>query len=134
MIQLACGVDLIAEHIKLVIGEQWNLRKNRSHAAAARILVPDHDGTLDWIGGDTQAAAVPGIAQVKLFVKPETLIVMKGDYRDEIGHVIAVSSNLAQAAAIVQRAADLICWSITPLPTLGKQSGPRSATPSPGTT
>ncbi|RWX61632.1 ATP-grasp domain-containing protein, partial [Mesorhizobium sp. M4B.F.Ca.ET.089.01.1.1] len=132
MIQMACGIDLIAEHTKLVVGEQCDLHRRRSHAAAARILVPDRDGTLDWIDGDSQAAAVPGIAEVKLFVKPETLIVMKGDSRDEIGHVIAVSSSLAPTAAILQRAVDLIRWSITPLPTEGKQeqSGPHSNTPS----
>lgn len=120
LIQLACGIDLITEHIKLAIGEEWGLRRRHSHTAAARILVPDRDGTLDWIDGDSQAAAVPGVAEVKLYVGPKTPIVRHGDYRDWIGYVIAASPRSARTEAILQQAVDLIGWSITPSPTLGE--------------
>ncbi|MFC0810484.1 acetyl-CoA carboxylase biotin carboxylase subunit family protein, partial [Ensifer sp. P24N7] len=46
LIELAYGVDLVTEHIKLVIGEEWDLRRTHSQTAAARFLVPDRDGTL----------------------------------------------------------------------------------------
>ncbi|OBP80090.1 ATP-grasp domain-containing protein [Mesorhizobium loti] len=120
LVQAACGVDLITEHIKLVIGGEWNLCKRHSHIAAARILVADCDGTLDWIDGDGLAAAVPGVAEVKLYVEPKTPIVRKGDFRDAIGYVIAVSPTLAQTETILRRAVDLIHWSITPFPTIGE--------------
>ncbi|WP_145722610.1 ATP-grasp domain-containing protein [Mesorhizobium tianshanense] len=116
LVQLAYGIDLVTEHIKLVIGEEWNLRKRHSHTAAARFLIPDRDGILDWIDGDTQAAAVPGVAEVKLNVEPKTPIVRKGDFRDWIGHVIAASPSLAETEGALQRAVDLIDWSITPFP------------------
>ncbi|ESW94796.1 hypothetical protein X769_31870 [Mesorhizobium sp. LSJC268A00] len=117
-IQLAYGVDLITEHIKLVIGEEWNLLRRHSLSAAWRSLLPDRDGILDWIDGDCLAAAVPGVAEVKLHVEPKKPIVRKGDYRDSLGHVIAVSPSCAQTEAILQRAVDLINWSITPFPTV----------------
>ncbi|WP_037435546.1 ATP-grasp domain-containing protein [Sinorhizobium fredii] len=120
LVQLAYGVDLITEHIKLVIGDEWNLRRRHSQTAAARLLVPDRDGTLDWIGGESRAAAIPGVAEVKLYVEPKTPIVRKGDIRDYIGHVVAASPNFARTEAILQRAVDSIDWSITPFPTLGK--------------
>ncbi|WP_192178623.1 ATP-grasp domain-containing protein [Mesorhizobium amorphae] len=120
LVQLAYGVDIITEHIKLVIGEKWNLRRRHSQTAAARILVPDRDGILDWIYGDSRAAIVSGVAEVKFFIEPKTPIVREGDYRDKIGHVIAASPSLAQTEAILQRAVDLIDWSITPFPTLGE--------------
>ncbi|WP_284243434.1 ATP-grasp domain-containing protein [Neomesorhizobium albiziae] len=120
LVHLACGIDLITEHIKLVIGEEWDLRRRHSQTAAARILVPDRDGTLDWIGGDSQAAAVSGVAEVKFYVEPKTPIVRKGDVQDCIGHIIAASPSLAETEAILQRAIDLIDWSITPFPTLGE--------------
>ncbi|MGX9576830.1 ATP-grasp domain-containing protein [Mesorhizobium sp. f-mel] len=113
LVQLACGIDLITEHIKLVIGQEWVLRRRHSRTAAARFLLPDRDGTLDWINGDSRAAAVPGAAEIKLYVEPNTPIVRKGDYRDWLGHVIAVSPTAAQTEAILQRAAELIEWSIT---------------------
>ncbi|TIO18645.1 MAG: hypothetical protein E5X96_10735, partial [Mesorhizobium sp.] len=95
LVKLAYGVDLITEHIKLVIGEEWDLRRRHSHTAAARFLVPDRDGILDSINGD-RAAAVLGVAEVKLYVGPKTPFVRKGDYRDMIGHVIAASPSLAE--------------------------------------
>ncbi|MER9216844.1 acetyl-CoA carboxylase biotin carboxylase subunit family protein [Mesorhizobium sp. M0663] len=117
MVQLAYGIDLVTEHIKLVTGDEWNLRRRHSHSAAGRILVPDRDGTLDWIGGVSRALAVPGVAEVKLYVESKTPIVRKGDVRDNVGHVIAASSSsLAETEAILQRAVELIEWSITPFP------------------
>ncbi|MGX9120939.1 ATP-grasp domain-containing protein, partial [Mesorhizobium sp. BHbsci] len=120
-VQLAYGVDLVTEHIKLVTGEEWNLRRRRSHIAAWRILIPDRDGILDWIGGDKRAAAVPGVAEVKLYVEPKTPIVRRGDNLDTIGCVFAASPSPARTEAILQRAIDLIDWSITPFPTPGER-------------
>ncbi|MER9801682.1 acetyl-CoA carboxylase biotin carboxylase subunit family protein [Mesorhizobium sp. M0142] len=114
LLHLAYGVDLITAHIKVAIGEEWNLRKRHSQTAAARFLIADRDGTLDWIDGDSQALAVSGVAEVKFYVEPKAPIVRKGDYRDCLGHVIAASSSLRRTEAILQRAVDLIHWSITP--------------------
>ncbi|QKC98910.1 ATP-grasp domain-containing protein [Mesorhizobium sp. NZP2298] len=121
LFRLAYGVDLINEHIKLVIGEEWDLRKRHSHYAAARFLNPDRDGILNWINGATRAAAIPGVAEVKIYAEPKTSIVRRGDSRDTIGHVIAASGSKAETEAILRRAVDLIAWSITPFPTLGEQ-------------
>ncbi|MDX8522780.1 ATP-grasp domain-containing protein [Mesorhizobium dulcispinae] len=121
VVRLACGVDLITEHIKLVIGDEWDLSRKHSHTAASRILVPDGDGILDWIDGISLAAAIPGVTEVKLYVEPKTRIIRKGDVRDRIGHVIAASPSAAQSKTILQRAIDLIDWSITPSPTFGEQ-------------
>lgn len=117
LVQLAYGVDLVTEHIKLVIGEEWDLRRRHSQTAAAQFLVPDRDGILDWIDGESPAADVPGVAEVKFYIKSQTPIVRKGDYRDCIGYVIAASPSLEQSKAILRHAIDLIHWSITPLRT-----------------
>ncbi|MCF6114867.1 MULTISPECIES: ATP-grasp domain-containing protein [Mesorhizobium] len=116
LIQLAYGIDLITEHIKLVIGDEWDLHKRQSNAAAARFLVADRDGILDWIHGDNRAAAVSGVAEIKFYVGPKTPIVRQGDYQDTIGHVIAASPSHAETEAVLQRAVDLIGWSIEPFP------------------
>ncbi|MGX8009740.1 ATP-grasp domain-containing protein [Mesorhizobium sp. ORM8.1] len=115
LIHLACGIDLITEHLKLVIGKQCDLRPSQSQTAAARFLIADNDGTLDWIGGVDRAAAVSGVVGAKLYVQPKSPIVRNGDYRDCIGHILAVSPRLDQTEAILKRAADLISWSITPM-------------------
>lgn len=112
--QLAYGVDLITEHIKLVTGEEWDLSRKQSQVASARFLIPACDGILDWIHGESQAAAIPGVAQVKLNILPKAPIVRNGDSRDRMGYVIATSPDFAQTEAILERAVNLIQWSIIP--------------------
>ncbi|RWX59979.1 hypothetical protein EOA24_34375, partial [Mesorhizobium sp. M2A.F.Ca.ET.039.01.1.1] len=124
LIQLAYGVDVINEHIKLVIGDECDLRATHSHTSAARFLIPDRDGILDRIEGASRVAAVPGVAEVKLYVEPKTPIVRKGDLRCMIGYVIAASPTHDRTEAILQRAVDLIDWSITPFSTNGEQERP----------
>ncbi|MGX9147923.1 ATP-grasp domain-containing protein [Mesorhizobium sp. 128a] len=119
LIQLGYGVDLITEHLKLVIGEDWDLRKGDSQTVVLRSLLPDRDGILDWIDGSSRAAAVAGVVEVKFTVQPKTLIVRRGDYRDRIGYVIAASPSRARTEAILARAVDLISWSITPFQPAG---------------
>ncbi|MBX4939166.1 MULTISPECIES: ATP-grasp domain-containing protein [Rhizobium] len=116
LIHLAYGIDLVDEHIKLVIGEECDLRARHSRTASARFLVPDRDGMLEKIEGANRAAAIPGVAEVKMYIHPNTPIVRKGDYRDLMGHVIGASPSRDQTAALLQQAADLISWNITPFP------------------
>ncbi|RUT97217.1 ATP-grasp domain-containing protein [Mesorhizobium sp. USDA-HM6] len=118
LLQLAYGIDLVTEHIKIAIGDEWDLRRKHSRTAAARYLVADRDGILDRITGGSRAAAVPGVAEVKFYVEPKAPIIRKGDYRDWVGHVVVASPSLAQSEAILQRALNFIDWSITPFPTV----------------
>ncbi|MER9890183.1 acetyl-CoA carboxylase biotin carboxylase subunit family protein [Mesorhizobium sp. M0114] len=120
VVQAACGLDLLTEHIKLVIGDEWNLCRSQLQTGAARFLVANRDGILDWIDGVSRAASIPGVVEVKLNVEPKTPIVRKGDERDCIGHVVAASPTLARTQAILQRATDLIDWSITSFPARGE--------------
>ncbi|MBX4935258.1 ATP-grasp domain-containing protein [Rhizobium bangladeshense] len=114
LVNLAYGIDLVTEHIKLATGGKCALLKKRSHTAAWRYLIPDLDGTLDWIDGGTQAAAIPGIAEVKLYAQPKMPIIRKGDSEDCIGYVIAASPSRDQTATLLQQAVDLVNWTITP--------------------
>lgn len=90
------------------------------HTAAARYLIPECDGTLDWIDGASRAAAAPGVAEVKLYVEPKTAIIRKGHSGDRIAHVIATSPNRARPEALLQRAVGLIDWSIAAFPARGE--------------
>ncbi|MET4022088.1 ATP-grasp domain-containing protein [Bradyrhizobium sp. S3.2.12] len=114
LIKFAYGIDPISEHIKLAIGTQCNLHRSSSNTAAARILIADRDGTFEFTGGDSRAKAIPGVTEVKLYIERTTQILRKGDNRDRIGHIIAVSRNPAEVLVALQSAADLLDWSITP--------------------
>lgn len=121
LVQLAYGVDIINEHIKLIIGDGCNLRTRHPHAAVARFLVPDRDGILARIDGTSQAAAIPGVVEAKFYIQPGTPIIRNGDYLDIIGHVMTASPDHARTEAILERAIDLIGWAIKPMPQSGEQ-------------
>lgn len=121
LIQLANGVDIINEHIKLFTGDGCDLRTKHSHVAVAGFLVPDRDGILARIEGASRAAAVPGVVEVRFYVEPGTPIIRKGDYLNIIGHVIAAAPDYAKTKAILQRAIDLIGWEIVPIRQSGEQ-------------
>ncbi|MES0076954.1 acetyl-CoA carboxylase biotin carboxylase subunit family protein, partial [Mesorhizobium sp. M0058] len=112
LIELAWGIDLVTEHIKLAIGEETDLRRRHSHIAAARYLVADRDGVLERITRAGLKPSEPGVAEVKFYVEPKAPIIRKGDYRDWIGHVLVASPSHAQSEAILQRAVDSLHWSI----------------------
>jgi biotin carboxylase len=116
LVQLSCGIDLIKEHIKLVIGQDWDLRSKQSCIAAVRHLVADSDGTLEWISGE-RAAAMPGVDEVKFHVRPKTLIIRRGDYLDTLGHVIVASTDRARTQELLQQAVEEVGWLIKPLGT-----------------
>jgi biotin carboxylase len=62
------------------------------------------------------------VNEVELYLEPGMSIVRKGDDRDLIGHVIAASPNLVRTEAILQRAVNLIRWSITPFAVFDEQA------------
>ncbi|MDX8443639.1 ATP-grasp domain-containing protein [Mesorhizobium australafricanum] len=113
LIELAYGIDLIGEHIKLIVGDKWEINRSQSLDAASRNLVADRDGILDWIQGVSEAAAVPGVTEVKLHMDSKTPIIRKGDARDLLGRVVAAAPSRARTEAILQRAVNLIRWSIS---------------------
>lgn len=114
LIKLAHGIDLILEAIKLCISDEADLRKKHARAAGLRFLIADREGILEWIAGEGAASVVPDVVEVKLYAEPQTPIVLRGDFRDVIGHVIAASSTRQRAADALQQAVEFIGWSIAP--------------------
>lgn len=116
LIRLGCGVDLIEETIKLFTGQRAVIAKSHSHAAAACYVMPDNGGILKWLGDQRRARAVPGVNAIELKAKSGTPIVLQGDYRDVVAHVITASPDADVAAAALQRAVALMEWTMLPNP------------------
>lgn len=129
MVRLAYGINLIAATIKVFIGETPDLRKSRSQTAAARFLIPDRDGVLEWIRDERRARAIPGIAEVEFNVTAGMPIVRTGDLRDVIGHVIATSPTHVQTAASLRQALDRIDWSVAQTESVDMRAQPAAVDP-----
>ncbi|MDT7543409.1 MAG: hypothetical protein QOE33_3313 [Acidobacteriota bacterium] len=106
LVRLASGVDLISETIRLVTGREPDLKVSSSAFASIRFLLPDEDGLLRGASGMDEAESLPGVAEVKLYVKPDSVVKRHGDFRDRIGHVIACGPTTYAA-----RAAATAAWS-----------------------
>ncbi|WP_205944731.1 ATP-grasp domain-containing protein [Pelagibius litoralis] len=116
LIRLAHGIDLYAEALKPFLDLQPDLRKTRSHAAAARWLMVEQNGLLQEISGEREARAIPGITDVELKVEAGTPLVWHGSFQDVIGHVFAASPSPGRTDAALRQALDLIKLSVVPFP------------------
>jgi len=102
IIRLALGVDVVRETIRLVVGQQPELRPQFQRHASIRFVVPPGSGTIREISGMSEALAIEGVADVQAYRKPGDHVEIQNDFRDRIGHAIAcryLETDAAQAAA-----------------------------------
>lgn len=103
LVQLASGVDLISATVKQVIGQEPSLTPQRNQYASIRFIVPDREGKLGAINGLEEARAVPGVMRVETY-NGNGLAYLRGDFRDRLGHVIAIGEKSESARAAAETA------------------------------
>jgi argininosuccinate lyase len=114
LVFLATGVDLISETIRLVMGRQPRWHRTRDRHAAIRFLLTPHEGTLLKVQGLDEAVQIPGVADVRLYVRAGDRLRLRGDFRDRVGHVIAVGDTPAGARAAVEQAQTVVRLIVSP--------------------
>ena len=108
LIQLASGIDLVAEAIKVATGGHPRLVRQYARSAAVRYLVADREGVLGEITGLDEARQVPGIVEIVLSAKAGHPVQRHGDTRDHLGYLVAASLTPGSTAAALRRAHELI--------------------------
>jgi biotin carboxylase len=100
LVRLASGVDLISATVKQVIGQEPSLTPQRNTYASIRFIVADREGKLEAISRLEEARRVRGVIRVETY-NGNGLARLRGDFRDRLGHVIAVgeTNEAARAAA-----------------------------------
>jgi biotin carboxylase len=96
LVRLASGVDLVTEAVRLVTGGRPHLDPTRRRHAAIRFLIPPHAGTLVAVHGADET--------VHLGKRPGDAVSRNGDFRDRIGHVLAVADDAEAAQATAEEA------------------------------
>jgi biotin carboxylase len=104
MVQLSCGVDLIAQTIRLVSGQFPSLEKPFARHASIRFLIPPGDGVFIAAEGVDEAKKLPDVVEVNIYVQPESKVQRRGDFRDRIGHVIACGATAQSARCAAEKA------------------------------
>ena len=108
LVRLAQGVDLIAETIRAVSGMQARLQKRARRYASLRFILPGGEGKLAAVEGLEDARSISGIENAALYARPGDHVQVRGDFRDRLGHVIAVTDNASDSGKAAELARDKI--------------------------
>jgi argininosuccinate lyase len=100
LVRLASGVDLITATVKQVIGQKPSLTPQENQFASIRFIIAERDGKLAAINGLPEARRVPGVIRVETY-NGAGHTHLRGDFRDRLGHVIALgeTNEAARVAA-----------------------------------
>lgn len=109
LVRLASGIDLIHSSVAQASGRQPEFNRTAGRHASIRFLLPAASGEFAGISGEEAAYRIPGVAQIDIYRKAGDPVHLQGDFRDRVGHVIAV----AETGAGAKCAADAACRQIT---------------------
>ncbi|MEU9246885.1 ATP-grasp domain-containing protein [Streptomyces sp. NPDC048385] len=98
LVREATGTDLILGTVAAFSGRPAPVAATAARGAAIRFVVAADSGRLHSVDGVAQACAVPGVVDVETYREPGAEIVVAGDFRDRIGHVLARGASAAEAA------------------------------------
>jgi S-sulfo-L-cysteine synthase (3-phospho-L-serine-dependent) len=108
LVRHALGVDLIRETLRLVLGDTPNVVPERRRYASIRFLLPPMAGTLRAVEGGCLGREQTCVVDLALYRSPGDALGLHGDFRDRVGHVIAVSDHPSGASAAAERARDCV--------------------------
>ncbi len=97
LIRLVQGVDLILIILKLICGQdiQINDLVQGDCYAAIRFLIPPANGRIRKIQGLDEIRKIRRIDSVKVYERANNFKLLKGDFNDRVGHVIARDNSIA---------------------------------------
>lgn len=98
LIRHATGVDAIAAVIESARGGHPDLRRSQAAYGSLRFVVPPADGVFRPLCSPADLAVRFGLAEATLYRDPPFPFRRVNDFRDRVGHVIAVDAD-PQAAA-----------------------------------
>ena len=114
LIRLATGRDLIQETIALSTNTGIDRQSALNRYSAIRFLVPPKEGKLISVMGFDSAKKVTNVVSVALYATIGTTLRLHEDFRDKIGHVIAVADDRDVAGLAAEESLSHIAVSIAP--------------------
>lgn len=98
LVREALGVDLVHAAVRLACGEKIEIAPRHRKAASIRFIVAYVGGKLTQVRGMDAAQSVKGVIEVRVYRHMGQTIEPHGDFRDRVGHVIAVGNRCELAA------------------------------------
>ncbi|MEK4246039.1 ATP-grasp domain-containing protein [Psychrobacillus sp. FSL K6-2684] len=115
IIELAYGINLVEETIKIFLGQEPNFEKKYSRFVYAQYLTSHSTGKLIKVTGKNRSSRLPGVEEV--FIKPKKGEILHPPLSmgDRYGYVLASSDNKEEAMSIAKEAAKEIRFYIEPV-------------------
>lgn len=100
LVRLARGADLIEETVKAAVGEvgTGGPPAQGTIFTSIRFITSDAEGRLHSFEGVEEAAGLPGVVGVECYKAPGAEVRKTYDFRDRLGHVLAVGGTPCEAA------------------------------------
>ncbi|MED1205735.1 ATP-grasp domain-containing protein [Heyndrickxia acidicola] len=114
MIEVAYGINLVEETIRVYLGNKPNLTKKQNKFVYTHYLTVNETGTLVKVTGRNRCSKYPGVEEV--FIKPRKGKVLHSpkSMGDRYGYVMAASNSQEEAKKIAIEAAKEITFNLNP--------------------
>lgn len=105
IVRLATGIDLVDATVRAVAGEKVVPgQPAQGRHASIRFILASGSGMWTGITNLPEVAGGRDVADLRTYVNPGTEIRLRGDFRDRVGHVIAVADTALKAAVTAEHA------------------------------
>jgi cysteine synthase A len=104
LIQLATGVDLLEQQLRVAAGRPVRIEPSRNRYAGIKFLISPRTGTFVEVSGIDRASRVPGVEQVVVTAAPGRAVRPARDAYDRLGHAIAVGNSPQQVVQALDAA------------------------------
>jgi len=111
LMHYATGVDPIAAVIESACGRHPEIQSSSSNFGSLRFIVPSTNGLFQPPCQSAELAEKFGLTEVSYYHKTPITFQRRNDFRDRLGHVIAVDSDPVAAAHRAEAAIAFICKS-----------------------
>lgn len=115
LVRRAQGIDLVRATLELATGGAPEVEATMARFASIRFLLSPGDGVLGAPAGLDDARAVAGVDEVRMYRQPGDAVVRAGDFRDRVGHVVAVADTPETARAAAERGRDAVRLRLEPV-------------------
>ncbi|MGW0854326.1 ATP-grasp domain-containing protein [Streptomyces sp. NPDC002690] len=116
IIEEATGLDLLREILRLHVGQDPDLTRTRTGAAASRYLTATDTGVLRGFDGEELVRRLPGVLAIDLYAAPGAEVRRARSNADVLGHLVVRSDTPAEAARWADTAALMLTASTTATP------------------
>ncbi len=108
LVYLSTGIDMVKETIKILCGEEPDLRQKYEKGASIRFLTSEKLGILDHVSGEDEARALDGVIEVSDIMHPGELIESIRSSDDRVAYVVAQGGDVLESSEIAEKARDMM--------------------------